>query len=110
MRKILRNVLGPTSFTGVATAATKLVDLALGATYGGESQVSICNNSGTPLYWCYSIPTTGTPTGTPNGLTTNTGLTLPAGATIILDDIGGLQVWAIAGSGTFDVRVTGGYA
>lgn len=106
VRSLLRNVLGPTAFT-VGTTAVKIVDLS-SVTFGGESQVAIENTATFAIFFCYSVPTTGTPAGTPQ-LTTTNGVSIPAGAVLLLDDIGGMQVWAIAGTPSANVRVTGAY-
>lgn len=100
----LNSALQATEFVVGTPAPTKIADLT--AAEGAQGAVMAQNLSSFVIFYGLSDATVGTP-----ALTTANGIQIPAGGYLVLDNIGGLSVWAIsgtpqtAGSGT---RVTGG--
>ena len=99
----LNTVIGPSEILVGTATPTKLADLA--AASGSDAQVVIANLASFQIFWGYGTPTA-------PALTTANGVPMPANSFLTLDGIGGLCVWAIAGtaqSAGSGCRVTGGY-
>lgn len=90
----------------LVTAAAEILLADLTAALSSKSVLIVQNLGPNAIFYAFNLDP-----GTGPGVTTANGISLPAGQTVLLDDVGGLAMWArtsvlqIAGAGT---RVGGG--